>query len=153
MKRRHLLLIIFSTIVLVIQACKSTPLTLDYTPTTQVTSSPKSEEVGRVVGRLVTETATDRIGLLLYLGQIFLDSNGFTGGMLDASRAPIAEYNDESGEFVFANIEPDKYSFIIYEVMVGGRTLTDSEGNVVQVEVQAGKTTDLGDINIDGLFR
>lgn len=91
----------------------------------------------------------NRTGLMLYLGDIFVDSSGFVGGFLDASKAPVADYNSVNGNFIFSDIKPGTYSLIIYEVVLGGKAYTDSEGNIVSIEVKDGEITDLGKIYID----
>lgn len=104
---------------------------------------------GHVVGKIESSEVENRTGLMLYLGDIFVDSSGFVGGFLDASKAPVADYNSVNGNFIFSDIKPGTYSLIIYEVVLGGKAYTDSEGNIVSIEVKDGEITDLGKIYID----
>jgi hypothetical protein len=105
---------------------------------------------GMVTGKIITDKPEDRNGLLIYLGDVIIDSNGNVGGFLDKTRAPNALVNGDDGTFTIRNVPTGEYSLIIYEVVFGGRAYTDPTGNVMIVKVEPGKTVDLGDIEFSG---
>ena len=109
-----------------------------------------SNNLGAVKGIIQTEEPTDRIGLILYLGQIISDSNGMYGGYLNPEIAPVAIYDSNNGEFVFVDIEPGEYSLIIHEVVFGGQAYMDETGSVEIITVEQGLITDLGIIPFNG---
>ncbi len=109
-----------------------------------------SEEFGAITGTLITEESTDRIGLILYLGQIIKDSNGVNGGFLDPEIAPVAIYDADSGKFVFIDVKPGDYSLIIHEVVIGGKAYMDETGEVKLISVKPGEITDLSEIQFTG---
>jgi hypothetical protein len=109
-----------------------------------------SDIFGAVKGTIQTEEPTDRIGLILYLGEVITDSNGMFGGFLNPETAPVAIYDSTSGEFSFSNVQPGEYSLIIHEVVLGGQALMDENGSVVIIQVEQGLITDLGIISFDG---
>lgn len=109
-----------------------------------------NKEFGAITGKIVTEDPLNRIGLILYLGQIITDSNGLTGGFLDTETAPVAIYDSDSGEFTFNEINPGEYSLIIHEVVLGGQVLTDGTGNIQIIIVKSGEVTDLGEFLFSG---
>lgn len=119
------------------------PSTTDQTPTQDITK-------GTVTGRIITDVPQDRNGLIVYLGDIILDSKGGVGGFLDKQKAPSSIVNGDTGVFTIMNVPPGQYSLIVYEVVLGGRAYTDEKGNVVIVKVEPGKTVDLGDILFSG---
>lgn len=119
------------------------PSTTDQTPTEDITK-------GTVTGRLITDVPQDRNGLIVYLGDIILDSKGGVGGFLDKQKAPSGIVSGDTGVFTIKNVPPGQYSLIVYEVVLGGRAYTDDKGNVVIVKVEPGKTVDLGDILFSG---
>lgn len=119
------------------------PSTTDQTPTQDITK-------GTVTGRIITDVPQDRNGLIVYLGDIILDSKGGVGGFLDKQKAPSGIVNGDTGVFTIMNVPPGQYSLIVYEVVLGGRAYTDEKGNVVIVKVEPGKTVDLGDILFSG---
>ena len=107
-------------------------------------------EKGIVTGRIITDNPADRNGLIIYLGDIFVDSKGSAGGFLDKQKAPNGVVNGENGEFTIRDVPPGQYSLIIYEVVMGGKAYQDETGNVVIIKVEPGKTVDLGDIRFSG---
>lgn len=109
-----------------------------------------SPENGIVKGILHTKNEIDKIGLVLYLGDVITDTNGMDGGFLKIETAPVAIFDESSGEFIFTNIEPGEYSLIIKEVVFGGKLLVDDSGNARIIEVVAGETIDLGVIDFEG---
>lgn len=109
-----------------------------------------SEEFGAIKGTLITEESTDRIGLILYLGQIIKDSNGNNGGFLNPETAPVAIYDADTGEFVFIDVEPGDYSLIIHEVVIGGQAFMDENGEIKLISVKQGEITDLSEIFFTG---
>jgi len=120
-----------------------TPLT-----TTEVDRPIPQDGFGVVIGTLELRNERDRVGLIIYLGDIFVDASGYTGGFLDIEKAPVAKFYPTNGAFVFTDVEPGIYSLIVYEVVLGGRAYTDVEGNIVSIKVQNGEITDLGKISI-----
>lgn len=109
-----------------------------------------NEEHGAIKGKIITDDPFDRIGLILYLGQIITDSNGFIGGFLDKESAPVATYDSESGYFQFNEVLPGEYSLVIHEVVLGGQVLTDEKGDIIIVVVKPGEITDLGEFLFSG---
>jgi len=109
-----------------------------------------SEKNGAIKGTIQTEVKTDRVGLILYLGDVITDSNGMFGGFLNPETAPVAKYDATSGDFAFIDIKPGNYSLIIHEVVLGGQAYVDENGNVVIISVEEGKVTDLGIITFEG---
>ncbi len=132
-------LIIFALIILV--GCSQG------TPEIISTGSP---EKGTVKGQLSIENHTELVGLVLYLGDVITDSNGLNGGFLNVETAPLAKFDETSGDFVFSNVVPGEYSLIIKEVVFGGKLLTDESGNARVIEVSAGSITDLGIVDFEG---
>lgn len=121
-------------------------------PQVSLTEPTPTEDVskGIVTGRIITDNPVDRNGLIVYLGDVFVDSKGFVGGFLDKQRAPSGIVNGEDGLFTINNVPPGQYSLIVYEVVLGGKAYQDDKGNVVIIKVEPGKTTDLGDITFSG---
>lgn len=110
----------------------------------------EDNNLGAIKGILVTEDPNEKIGLILYLGQIITDSNGMYGGFLNTADAPVAIYDGTSGEFSFINVVPGEYSLIIHEVVLGGQAYMDESGNVIKISVDPGKITDLGKVQFNG---
>jgi hypothetical protein len=110
----------------------------------------EDKNFGAIKGVLVTEDPNERIGLILYLGQIITDTNGMYGGFLNPDEAPRAKYDELSGEFSFINIVPGDYSLIIHEVVLGGQAYMDESGNIVKISVEPGKITDLEKVQFNG---
>ncbi len=102
--------------------------------------------LGAVTGKIQMDNPTDRIGLLVYLGDIVKLGDEFSGGFLDTSIAPHALVNAEDGFFHITDVKPGSYSFVIYEVISGGRVYQDENGNVLPIEVTEDEITDLGEI-------
>lgn len=139
MKKWFFTLLILS---LLITACDST-----LQKTTSVKNPPTpAPGLGAVTGKIRMDNPTDRIGLLVYLGDIVKLGDEFSGGFLDTSIAPHALVNAEDGYFFITDVKPGLYSFVIYEVVSGGRVYQDENGNVLPIEVTENKITDLGDI-------
>lgn len=105
---------------------------------------------GTVTGKIITSSSDERIGLIIYLGDVIVDPKGNTGGFLDKTRAPSTLLDSDNGVFTISNVPPGQYSLIIYEVVAGGRVYTDDKGNVAIIKVEPGKTVDLGDIDFPG---
>ncbi len=120
----------------------------DFSPHSSIVIS--SEKYGAIKGTIQTEETTDRVGLVLYLGDIITDSNGMFGGFLDPETSPIAIFDSTTGDFVFNDVNPGEYSLIIHEVVLGGQALVDETGNVVIISVEQGKITDLGKVQFNG---
>jgi uncharacterized protein YceK len=150
---RKLIYITLLIAVIIITGCSSVAKTgeMQNTPS-PITQQSATQDIkkGIVTGRIITDSPQDRVGLIVYLGDIIVDSKGYTGGFLDKQKAPSDLVNGETGVFTINNVPPGQYSLIIYEVVLGGRAYTDDTGNVMVVKVEPGKTVDLGDINFSG---
>lgn len=139
--QKKLLLLLFGICLMLLIGCsnKSNQITEESTP-----------DKGIVKGTLHSDDSTERIGLVLYLGDVITDSNGMSGGFLKDATSPVANFDSESGDFIFTKVEPGEYSFIIKEVVFGGQLLVDESGNARIIYVKAGETTDMGIIEFKG---
>jgi len=136
-------------------------------PTTEVSTQPEAEnstgpvfpeveipnpvpdpEKGKsnVVGKIIGPDPVENIGLILYLGDLIQVNEDEIGGFLDQSKAPRALFDPKSGQFVFQNVEPGKYSLILYQVELGGQAYLAPNGSVQIIEARVDETVDLGDI-------
>lgn len=138
-----LILLITSCVPSTVSDQINTPLTI-----TEVDIPIPRDGFGVVIGTLELQNEQDRVGLIIYLGDIFVDASGYTGGFLDIEKAPVAKFYPANGEFDFTDVEPGIYSLIVYEAVLGGRAYSDEEGNIVSIEVKNGEITDLGKISI-----
>lgn len=109
-----------------------------------------SSTLGAVKGTISSEEISDRIGIVIYLGQIIEDSNGQSVAILNTETAPVANYDSTSGEFSFLDIQPGNYSLIIHEVVFGGKAYVDELGNIKVISVNQGSVTDVGIVKFDG---
>ena len=136
----------------ILSSCSNNLITIEteeiITPTEFIVFS--SGELGGVKGKLITNDPSEKVGLILYLGDIITDSNGMHGSFLDPSNAPVAIINTENGVFSFSDVKPGNYSLIIHEVVFGGKAYTDEVGNLEIVNVKGGEITNLGEIHFDG---
>jgi hypothetical protein len=152
--RRDLLLILCIVCLAALPACQGTaPVAATPLPSVTPTVAGVPDKIpspaagkGSVVGQLKGSKPESVIGLLVYLGGIVLIGENMTGGVLDTSKAPSTLVDAASGKFYFRDVEPGKYSLIIYDVGMGGSAYQDSSGNVYVVEVKPDSVIDLGAI-------
>jgi hypothetical protein len=147
------LIILFLIAVFIISGCSGVTTTEDLqNPLSTLANLAPSQDPknGMVTGRIITDPPEDRNGLIIYLGEVLIDSNGNVGGFLDKQKAPSGLVNGEDGIFKIFNVPPGQYTLIVYEVVLGGKAYTDDKGNAVIVKVEPGKTIDLGDLILSG---
>jgi hypothetical protein len=112
--------------------------------------APEGEEAEQpaVTGVLLRggETPAPVGGAILYLGEVHFDDQGtpLVAG-LDKQTAPKTQ-TDPAGRFVFTDAAPGTYTLIfdlIYEAVLLNDPVT---GGDMLIEIEAGKTLDLGDL-------
>jgi hypothetical protein len=116
----------------------------------QKTINISSSELGAVKGIISSDNESERVGIIIYLGQIIEDSTGENIAILNQDIAPVANYDFKSGEFSFIDIKPGEYSLIIHEVVLGGQAYVDESGKMMIISVNPGLITDLGKIPFNG---
>jgi hypothetical protein len=155
-KKAHSLL--FMLIVMLISGCQQTNISVDKnpvkssTPTAHVFETYQVPEKipqpvdgkGSVVGQLETGNLEELTGIIVYLGDLVIVDETRYGGFLNSAKAPSTLVDITSGKFLFRDIDPGKYSLIIYEVGLGGRAYTDVNGDIVILQVEAGKILEVG---------
>jgi len=100
---------------------------------------------GCISGHIITDNPTDLNGLIIYLGNVSIDKNGYKIGFLNTSQAPHYVLKSD-GNFKICNIYPGKYILILYEVISGGKSYLDEKGNFIIISVENNETNNLGDI-------
>lgn len=117
----------------------------------QAVNVPEPKEgLGVVTGRLI-ELSTNQpyLAPTLILGTLVFASD-------PNAAPPLVGYSEEtdpkatqdlSGKFIFTDIKPGSYGIVVWTP--GSHTLVnDSQGNTVQVTVEAGKVVDLGNVYV-----
>lgn len=105
---------------------------------------------GVVVGRLVTETPADLVGLSIFLADIIALDDGTYGAFLNRRSAPIAHLDLTTGWFVFERVSPGLYALVVSEPELGSWVYMQA-GNVKKVEVTAGQVIELGEVPLTAL--
>lgn len=136
---------VFFTLMVLIVLSTACTQTNQKTPAEKKLATP-APGLGAVTGKIQMDNPTDMIGLLVYLGDIVKIGDEFSGGFLDTSTAPHALVNAGDGSFFITDVKPGSYSFVIYEVVSGGRVYQDENGNVLPIQVTENAITDLGEI-------
>lgn len=150
---KKVIIICFLMIVIIFTSCTSSIKSQSsennkLTPYKSITIS--SPTFGAVKGIIISEVSEDRIGIVIYLGQVIEDSNGQSLAVLNTDNAPVANYDSISGEFSFSDVPPGNYSLIIHEVVFGGQAYVDEEGKLVIISVNQGSVKDVGNVKFDG---
>jgi len=125
-------------------------------PVEQASAFPDSVEIpqpgpdlGVVTGRILQAGTTEAyLAPTLVLGELVFPDNPEAPPLVGYSveTDPIG-VEDRTGRFVFADVKPGKYAIVIWTPLT--QTLVmDSQGSTVQVEVEAGKIVDLGDVYV-----
>ncbi len=137
---------------IVLAACNSPSAQVAATPApptaSPVVATPTPVSPGMVTGRLRANDPVSLQGLSLFLGSLVKVGEQH-GAFLDRQQAPVARLDEASGKFVFADVPPGQYSFILAIPERGSRAFLAPSGDVQVIQVISGKTTDLGDVSID----
>lgn len=128
--------------------------TIEYYPDSIVIPSPKPN-TGVVTGRLLLlDTQEPFLAPALYLGEVINNANSGPNlpQVLSVTTGvdPVA-VQSQNGIFVFSDINPGEYGIIIWTPMslLPIRDVNSTENNIIIVKVDAGETTDLGDIFVE----
>jgi len=116
-------------------------------PTPWLVPTP-SPGMGVVIGRLVANDPTARVGLSIFLGDVVNVGDGSHVAFLNRQNAPIGRVDTVTGRFVFVDVPPGEYSLIVSDVELGGRAYLGPSGDVQVIKVIADQITDLGDISV-----
>ncbi len=107
------------------------PPTAGPSPTAAFPSQPPTPALGKgvVIGHLVSTDPAAKEGLSLFLGSL-VDVGEQKGAYLDRQKAPIGRLDAATGKFIFADVPPGMYSFIVSEPERGGRAYMTASGGV-----------------------
>lgn len=100
---------------------------------------------GVVIGRLVSDSPVNLIGLSIFLGDIIVLNQETHAAFLNRQIAPVGRLDFTSGWFVFERVKPGLYALIISEPEIGSWVYRQSD-DVTVVEVKADQVVNLGEI-------
>jgi hypothetical protein len=127
-------------------ACSSAPAPAP----SGVSSSVPAPEAGKtsVVGRVMdSKTGSAMVNTPVRLAEVY--RSGDSGAyVLDGGRSPGAVTN-ESGNFVFSNIEAREYVLVIGDLLAANVVIADSTGIAKVWTPEAGEVLDVGTLSID----
>ncbi|HEU5014465.1 MAG TPA: hypothetical protein VFT66_18215 [Roseiflexaceae bacterium] len=112
--------------------------------------TPSSDKVGTVSGRVVSVTEKHGrkpiTGFSVYLGNILKSEKGVEGLVeLDKGSAPSAKL-DAQGNFAFTDVPPGRYGLMLDTPQGAILLNTPATGKSMIVEVQGGKSVNLGEL-------
>ena len=174
MMKKFMAVSVLSVVLIVATACSSRDPSTPTEVVTQAVSGSTSRETpagtpaapvetsepgtGRVIGVLIRrglDGEEDRPyqSLRVYLGTVLLDDQGnLTVGRVNQLDAPSAQ-TDDSGRFVFANVDPGTYILAIQLPPNNIIMLRDPDsGNDLVIDVEADQVLDLGEMRYDFVF-
>lgn len=100
---------------------------------------------GVVVGRLVTESPVDLVGLSIFLGDVIVLGEETHVAFLNRQIAPRGRLDVTNGWFVFERVNPGLYALVVSEPELGSWVYTQSS-DIKIVEVSADQVVNLGEV-------
>ena len=100
---------------------------------------------GVVVGRLVTDSPMNLVGLSVFLGDAIVLEGGPHAAFLNRQIAPVGRVDSTTGWFVFDRVNPGLYTLVVSEPELGSWVYMQ-DGDVKIIEVTAGQVVNLGEM-------
>jgi len=145
MKIKKFFLVLISMVIF-LASCQQTSVPTDAVKTVPTPASDKATVTGKVVSLTGSKPYANTV---VYLAEIHSNA-GESAFVLDTAHSPAAK-TDAAGNFVFINVAPADYAFIVCDPMGSyGIVPDEKDSNKARVwTVAANKVLDIGTLSVD----